>query len=97
MKSIKGIQSKSALTSLALNKCLVLNTQHTGKTTIGRLKPLFPHIQRLMDDDDEMIKTVMRTVTRILGEEVTQLMDTQGMENLISLYIKERDLATLGK
>ncbi|XP_052697616.1 uncharacterized protein LOC128175814 [Crassostrea angulata] len=68
---------------------------HTGKTTIGRLKPLFPHIQRLMDDDDEMIKTVMRTVTRILGEEVTQLMDTQGMENLISLYIKERDLATL--
>lgn len=50
-----------------------------------------------MDDDDEMIKTVMRTITRILGEEVTQLMDTQGMENLISLYIKERDLATLGK
>lgn len=24
-------------------------------------------------------------------------MDTQGMENLINLYIKERDLATLGK
>uniref|UniRef100_K1Q047 Uncharacterized protein n=1 Tax=Magallana gigas TaxID=29159 RepID=K1Q047_MAGGI len=68
---------------------------HTGKTTIGRLKPLFPHIQRLMDCDDDTMKTVMRNTTRILGEEVSQLMDTQGMENLINLYIKERDLATL--
>lgn len=58
---------------------------------------MFPHIQRLMDCDDDTMKTVMRNTTRILGEEVSQLMDTQGMENLINLYIKERDLATLGK
>lgn len=75
----------------------IFNTQHTGTTTVGRLKPLFPHIQRLMDDDDDTIKTVMRTITRVLGREETQLMDTQGMENLISLYIRERDLAILGE
>lgn len=75
----------------------IFNTQHTGTTTVGRLKPLVPHIQRLMDDDDDTIKTVMRTITRVLGREETQLIDTQGMENLISLYIRERDLAILGK
>lgn len=75
----------------------IFNTQHTGTTIVGRLKPLFPHIQRLMDDDDDTIKTVMRTITRVLGREETQLIDTQGMENLISLYIRERDLAILGK
>lgn len=97
MKTSKfNFNERSALASIALNK-YHFNTQHTGKTTIGRLKPLFPHIQRLMDDDDEMIKTVMRAVTRIIGEEVSQLMDTQDMENLISLYIRERDIATLGK
>lgn len=75
----------------------IFNTQHTGTTTVGRLKRMFPHIQRLMDDDDDTIKTVMRTITRVLGREETQLIDTQGMENLISLYIRERDLAILGK
>ena len=49
-----------------------------------------------MDDEEELIKNTMRTIVRILGEEVNKIMDTQGMENLIALYIREKDLATLG-
>jgi hypothetical protein len=71
--------------------------QHRGKATLGRLKPLFPDIQRLMDHEDETVKTTMRAIMQTLGDATSKLMGTEGMENLISLYLKEKDLSTLSK
>lgn len=71
--------------------------QHKGKTTVGRLKPIFPHIQRLMDNEEETIKSTMRALMQMFGEETSKLMDINGMENLISLYLKEKDSSTLSE
>jgi hypothetical protein len=50
-----------------------------------------------MDHEDETVKTTMRAIMQTLGDATSKLMGTEGMENLISLYLKERDLSTLSK
>lgn len=50
-----------------------------------------------MHDDNDDIQRVMMMISSMLGSEVTHLMDTEDMENLVDMFIKENDLATLGE
>jgi hypothetical protein len=71
-------------------------TQKYNNQTVGQLKPLIASIQRLMNSEDETVADQCKSIMSLIGQQSSQVLESDDIGILIDHYIEEPDVQFMG-